>query len=235
MSLTSEQAKELNNRPRITPEVEDEAISMYAEGATDVEVQSRFPTWAVGTFRNLRGRNKAEIDDLRRQRTVQFSDIAGTWKQARLDDHWQIRTAYMMLFRAHLESCYAVNPVTGETEFFEQLVDAKKLQMYSSEIRAVLADALDQNLAIGVRAAVADHLGRVPTRAELTAARRAARSLAGLSCPGDASNRCLTSARREAPVSLNGPGRVSATRLAFREQLLLGCFFCFLCSRIDRI
>ena len=40
----------------------------------------------------------------------------------------------------------------------------------------VLADALDQNLAIGIRAAVADHLGRAPTRAELTAARRAAHS-----------------------------------------------------------
>ena len=44
----------------------------------------------------------------------------------------------------------------------------------------VLADALDQNLAIGVRAAVVDHLGRAPTRAELTAARRAAHSLAVL-------------------------------------------------------
>jgi hypothetical protein len=42
----------------------------------------------------------------------------------------------------------------------------------------MLADALDQNLAIGVRAAVADHLGRAPTRAELTAARRAAHGLA---------------------------------------------------------
>jgi hypothetical protein len=42
----------------------------------------------------------------------------------------------------------------------------------------VLADALDQNLAIGVRATVADHLGRAPTRAELTAARRAAHTLA---------------------------------------------------------
>jgi hypothetical protein len=41
----------------------------------------------------------------------------------------------------------------------------------------VLADALDQNLAIGVRASVADHLGRAPTRAELTGARRAAHSL----------------------------------------------------------
>jgi hypothetical protein len=44
----------------------------------------------------------------------------------------------------------------------------------------VLADALRQNLAIGVRAAVADHLGRAPTRAELTAARRAAHGLAAM-------------------------------------------------------
>jgi DNA-binding CsgD family transcriptional regulator len=44
----------------------------------------------------------------------------------------------------------------------------------------VLADALDQNLAICVRAAIADHLGGAPTRAELTAARRAAHSLAAL-------------------------------------------------------
>jgi hypothetical protein len=38
---------------------------------------------------------------------------------------------------------------------------------------------LEQNVAIGVRAAVADHLGRAP-RAELTAARRAAHGLAVL-------------------------------------------------------
>ena len=44
----------------------------------------------------------------------------------------------------------------------------------------VLVDGLDNNLAIGVRAAVADHLGRAPTRAELTAARRAAHRLATL-------------------------------------------------------
>ena len=42
----------------------------------------------------------------------------------------------------------------------------------------LLADGLDKNVAIGARAAVADHLGRAPTRAELTAARRAAHSLA---------------------------------------------------------
>jgi hypothetical protein len=44
----------------------------------------------------------------------------------------------------------------------------------------VLAGGLDKNLAIGVRAAVADHLGRAPTRAELNGARRAAHSLAAL-------------------------------------------------------
>jgi hypothetical protein len=44
----------------------------------------------------------------------------------------------------------------------------------------VLTDALDHNLAIGVRAAVADHLGCTPSRAELNAARRAAHGLAGL-------------------------------------------------------
>jgi hypothetical protein len=42
------------------------------------------------------------------------------------------------------------------------------------------ADALDRDFAIGVRAAVIDHLGRAPTRAELTAARRAAHSFAAL-------------------------------------------------------
>jgi hypothetical protein len=54
----------------------------------------------------------------------------------------------------------------------------------------VFAEALDQNLAIGVRATVIDHLGRAPTRAELNAARRAAHSFAStgrarvLSVPG---------------------------------------------------
>jgi hypothetical protein len=42
----------------------------------------------------------------------------------------------------------------------------------------VFAEALDQNLAVGVRATVIDHLGRAPTRAELNAARRAAHSFA---------------------------------------------------------
>jgi hypothetical protein len=44
----------------------------------------------------------------------------------------------------------------------------------------VFAEALDQSLAVGVRAAVIDHLGRAPTRAELNAARRAAHSFASM-------------------------------------------------------
>jgi hypothetical protein len=48
----------------------------------------------------------------------------------------------------------------------------------SGRWQQVLADALDLNLDVGVRAAVADHVGRAPTRAELTAARRAAHGLA---------------------------------------------------------
>jgi hypothetical protein len=59
----------------------------------------------------------------------------------------------------------------------------------------VLADALDQNLAIGVRAAVADQLGRGPTLSELTAARRAAHGRArrlyvsGADADGNGGNR----------------------------------------------
>jgi hypothetical protein len=49
----------------------------------------------------------------------------------------------------------------------------------------VLADAPDQNLAFGVRAAVADHLGRTPPRAALNAARRRGRALV-LQVPGEA-------------------------------------------------
>jgi hypothetical protein len=54
----------------------------------------------------------------------------------------------------------------------------------------VFTEALDQNLAVGVRAAVIDHLGRAPTRAELNAARRGGaqfrldRSCQGALCAG---------------------------------------------------
>jgi len=109
MGLTSEQAKAMNAQPRITPEERDRLIHLLAEGKKPAELALQFGK-AVGTIYNFQTRWKAEVDDLRRSRTVQFDDIAGTRKQARLDDYWSLRTAFMMLFRKHLESCYATNP-----------------------------------------------------------------------------------------------------------------------------
>ena len=45
-------------------------------------------------------------------------------------------------------------------------------------MRKVLADALNRHAAINVRATIIDYLRRTPTRAEITAARRAAHRLA---------------------------------------------------------
>jgi hypothetical protein len=56
----------------------------------------------------------------------------------------------------------------------------RKLARFGRWQQQVLTDAFGQNLTIGVRTAVADHLGRAPSRAELTAARLAAHGLAVL-------------------------------------------------------
>jgi hypothetical protein len=133
MPLDSAHAKVIAAAPRITPEDHDRLIHLLAEGKKPPELALQFGK-AVGTIYNFQTRWKAEIADLRRSRTVQFDDIAGTRKQARLDDYWGQRTAYMMLFRKHLESCFATNPMTGEKEFIEQLVDARKLKIYSDQI-----------------------------------------------------------------------------------------------------
>src|SRR4029450_3109102 len=68
--------------------------------------------------------------------------------------------------------------VSGAWSRFQRAWSSKSPRL--GRWQQVLVDALDQDLAIGVRAAVADHLGRAPTRAELTAARRAAHSLAAV-------------------------------------------------------
>jgi hypothetical protein len=81
----------------ITPEDHDRLIHLLAEGKKPAELAAQFGK-AVGTIYNFQTRWKAEIADLRRSRTVQFDDIAGTRKQARLYDYWGQRTAYMMLF-----------------------------------------------------------------------------------------------------------------------------------------
>jgi hypothetical protein len=68
--------------------------------------------------------------------------------------------------------------VSGAWSRYQRAQPSKPMRL--GRWQQVLTDALDDHLAIGVRAAVIDHLGRPPTRAELTAARRAAHSLASL-------------------------------------------------------
>jgi hypothetical protein len=135
MTLTSEQALAMNAVPKITPEERDRLISALAEGRKPDELAAEFGK-AVGTIYNFKTRWKGEIDDLRRARTVQFSDVEGTRKAARVDRDWALSTTFMMLIQKHLESCYALNPETGEREFVEQLVDSKKMKDYASLVMA---------------------------------------------------------------------------------------------------
>ena len=135
MTLTTEQAVAMNAVPKITLEERDRLISALAEGRKPDELAAEFGK-AVGTIYNFKTRWKAEIDDLRRARTVQFSDVEGTRKAARVDRDWALSTTFMMLIQKHLESCYALNPETGVREFVEQLVDSKKMKDYASLVMA---------------------------------------------------------------------------------------------------
>jgi hypothetical protein len=109
-------------------------LSCGANGMSAVEIAEQFPQYAAGTVFNKLSKRKAQVEDLRRARSVQFEDIPGVRKQTRVNDAWEERCTYKFLVRAHLESCYATNPVTGEREFVEQLVDARKLKVYSEMV-----------------------------------------------------------------------------------------------------
>ena len=134
MTLTTEQAIALNARPRMTEAEVEQMIVMRANGMSAAEIAEQFPQYAAGTVFNKLSKRKAQVDDLRRARSVQFEDIPGVRKQTRVNDAWEERCTYKFLVRAHLESCYATNPVTGEREFVEQLVDARKLKVYSEMV-----------------------------------------------------------------------------------------------------
>jgi len=127
---TSEQARELALRPRISAAEEEQMISLFADGLSTAEVHLQFPAWSQGTIANRKTGWKSRIDDLRRARSVQLSDIPGVRKAARVNDYWELRTTAKMLIQKHLESCYAADPVSGVLEFVEQLVDARKLKVY---------------------------------------------------------------------------------------------------------
>jgi hypothetical protein len=84
---TSEQARELAHRPRITAAEEEQMISLFADGYSTADVASQFPTWSQGTIANRKTGWKSQIEDLRRARSVQFKDIPGVRKPARVNDY----------------------------------------------------------------------------------------------------------------------------------------------------
>ena len=92
-------------------------ISLRADGMSAAEIAEQFPQYAAGTVFNKLSSRKAQVEDLRRARTVQLSDIPGTRKAARVNDFWELRTTAKMLIQKHLESCYAADPVSGVLEF----------------------------------------------------------------------------------------------------------------------
>jgi hypothetical protein len=133
-TLTSEQARELAQRPRMTEAEVEQMIVMRANGMSAKEIAGRFPQYAEGTVFNKLSSRKAQIDDLRRAKTVQFEDIPGVRKQTRVNDYWDLRTMYKLLIQKHWDSCYAADPVTGVLEFVEQLVDYRRLKVYSDQL-----------------------------------------------------------------------------------------------------
>ena len=134
MSLTTEQATDLAHRPRITADEKVQMLSLFADGYSTADVHSQFPQYAAGTIANRKTDWKAEIEDLRRARSVQFKDIPGVRKPARVNDYWELRSMYKFLIQKHFESCYAADPVTGVLEFVEQLVDYRRLKAYSDQV-----------------------------------------------------------------------------------------------------
>ncbi len=134
MTLTTEQAIALNARPRMTEAEVEQMIVMRANGMSAAEIAERFPQYATGTVFNKLSKRKAQVDDLRRARSVQFEDIPGVRKQTRVNDFWELRSTYKFLIQKHLESCYAADPVSGVLEFVEQLVDYRKLKAYSDQL-----------------------------------------------------------------------------------------------------
>jgi hypothetical protein len=129
MGLTSEQARYAATQPKITPVEEDQLISLLADGKRPAELAIQFGK-AVGTIYNFQTRKKERIAELRRKRSVEFEDLFVVRKQARLDDLQNQRNTADRLIREHLASCFATNPVTGQREFVERLVDARKLKVY---------------------------------------------------------------------------------------------------------
>jgi hypothetical protein len=128
------------------------ATDLYAEGWTLRQIGAELGITATTVSQQLRGagvtmRRGAPVRPASTQQILELRDQGLTWTEVAEQVDMTVSGAWSRYRRAR-------PPTSPRLGRWQQ----------------VLADALDQNLAIGVRAAIADHLGRAPTRAELTAA-----------------------------------------------------------------
>ena len=130
MTLTTEQARELAQRPRMTEAEVEQMIMMRANGMSAAEIAEQFPQYAAGTIFNKLSKRKAQVEDLRRARTVQCRTFLAPVRRPASTTIGSCVRPRRWLIQKHLESCYAADPVSGVLEFVEQLVDARKLKVY---------------------------------------------------------------------------------------------------------
>ena len=132
MSITSEQAKVMNARPRIGPVEEEQMVAMWADGASNAEVHERFPEWSEGTLANKKTKVRDRILDLKRARVVELADIPMSRLPARVQGLSDRILLAKELTRRHLETCWQPHPVSGETVFMDGMVDYRKLDRYAN-------------------------------------------------------------------------------------------------------
>jgi hypothetical protein len=150
MPLDSAQAKVIAAQPRITPDERDRLVSLLAEGKKPAELAVQFGK-AVGTIYNFQTRNKDEINQLRRMRSVEFNDVPTHRKQARLDGLWDLYRFALRQLRLLQESAWVIDGDTGETR--EVPVDGRKAKPYADMITKALRST-------------AEELGQLPARLE---------------------------------------------------------------------
>jgi hypothetical protein len=207
MTLDSAQARLIAAQPRITPEERDQLISLLAEGRKPAELAVQFNK-AAGTIANFQTRNKGEINEQRRKRTVQFEDLFIVRKQARLDDYQDLRNIAMAQIRALLPSCYVIDGHTGQPEFAADLVDHRKLKVYTDMV--FKADKL-----------AAEECGQLPQRVDGLDQQWTAKVL-GVNGKGGVDYPGLTQAAREweagAPARIAEQARKEAVRVAWEDD-----------------
>ena len=99
-------------------DVADQAISMYAEGATDAEVHGQFPAYglrALSVIAAVAGRRRLRICAVPGR--FNYRTFRVLVRRPASMTYWELRTTAKMLIQKHLESCYAADPVSGVLEF----------------------------------------------------------------------------------------------------------------------